>query len=128
MKTAMNGARVVVLFDIDGTLLTTRGAGWSAFVEAFARQFGVAIDESVPCLGRTDRGIVSDLFQMHKIEDSPENWSRFHGEYCIRLKHFLPIHGGMTLPGVTSLLGDLTRQPDISIGLLTGNVRRGAQI
>ena len=67
----------VCLFDIDGTLLASGGAGKAAMEAALAGEFGVAADAtSVPFSGRTDRAIVRDLFRLHGIVESPDNFRR----------------------------------------------------
>ncbi len=116
----------IVLFDIDGTLLNTGGAGHEAFKLAMADQFGIAELGKVPFSGRTDRAIVADLFSMHGVDNTPENWQRFVGSYIDGLRHVLPKCQGHVLPGVGGLLEELDRRDNVAIGLVTGNVREGA--
>jgi phosphoglycolate phosphatase len=120
----------LVLFDIDGTLIQTGGAGMRAFDRAFAMAFGVPnAAEQIDFAGRTDRGILSDFFAVHGIEPSEENHKHFFRIYVHWLSHFLELHRGETLPGVLRLLRDLLGlNPRPTIGLLTGNIRLGAQI
>ena len=57
-----------VLFDIDGTLLHTGGAGQLAFAEAFAAEFGVKqLCGTVPFAGRSDRAIAYELMRVHEV-------------------------------------------------------------
>jgi len=118
----------IVLFDIDGTLINSGGAGTAAFKLAMARQFGVDQISEVPFAGRTDRGIVGDLFARHDIDNSSENWQRFVAAYIDALPLVLPTCQGSVLPGVVGLLGELERRDDVVMGLLTGNVREGARL
>src|SRR5690349_1297280 len=60
----------VCLFDIDGTLLASGGAGKAALELAFTEEFGVALEHHVPYSGRTDRAIMRDLFRLHKLPDT----------------------------------------------------------
>jgi phosphoglycolate phosphatase len=119
----------VCLFDIDGTLLSSGGAGKAAMEAALVAEFGV-IDAtySVPFAGRTDRAIARDLFQLHRIEESRSNWQRFLAAYLQRLPACLVAHKGQVLPGIGALLQCLQKRGDVAVGLLTGNVRDGARL
>jgi phosphoglycolate phosphatase len=117
------------LFDIDGTLLDTRGAGRAAFEAVLAAEFGVRrMAVGVPFAGRTDRAIVADLFHRHGIDDTPAAWDRFVAAYLRRLRETLPRHQGCVLPGVTRLVDHLRRRDNVLLGLLTGNLRSGARM
>jgi phosphoglycolate phosphatase-like HAD superfamily hydrolase len=117
-----------VLFDIDGTLIQTGGAGQLAFAEAFASEFGVAeLSGRVPFAGRSDRAIAFDLMRVHGVPANEENWRRFQGQYLERLPAALKQRRGVVLPGVHELLDELTAMEQPLIGLLTGNVREGAR-
>lgn len=118
-----------ILFDIDGTLLLTGGAGQLAFARTFAEDFGIEeISRDVPFSGRTDRAISLDLMRVHDIEPSDDNWNRFREGYLKRLPEALVERAGEVLPGVAPLLDELDRRDEISLGLLTGNLERGAQL
>jgi phosphoglycolate phosphatase len=119
----------VCLFDIDGTLLSSGGAGKAAMEAALATAFGAARSpDSVPFAGRTDRAIARDLFQMHRIEVSTYNWQRFLAAYLQHLPACLAAHKGQVLPGIAALLQCLQKRGDVAVGLLTGNVRDGARL
>lgn len=118
----------VLLFDIDGTLIHTGGAGLSALREAMRQEFGVAEPSDVPVSGRTDRGIARNLFQAHDLADTEHNWTRFRDAYLGHLRAQLPQKIGRVLPGVTELLSQLAGRSDVLVGLLTGNVREGARL
>ncbi|MFO0922012.1 MAG: hypothetical protein U0905_05920 [Pirellulales bacterium] len=53
----------ILLFDIDGTLLETGGAGGIAFARTLQSQFGIQEPKRVPMHGRTDAGILGELFK-----------------------------------------------------------------
>lgn len=124
-----NAPMNVVLFDIDGTLLSSGGAGKAAMETALATEFGIAeLLDQVPYSGRTDRAIGRDLFRLHGIEESPRHWQRFVAAYLGHLPAFLGRHRGRVLPGIELLLQRLQEHGQVAIGLLTGNIREGARI
>lgn len=116
----------IILFDIDGTLVRTGGAGKAAMEAALAEDFGVACAAEVPYSGRTDRAIGRDLLIAHGIDPCPENQRRLHDGYLARLPAMLRSIPGRVCPGVGTLLAALRPRESVVLGLLTGNVRRGA--
>lgn len=119
---------VACLFDIDGTLLATGGAGKHAMFAAVESEFGVReLKDGVAFAGRTDRAIGRDLFAEHGVFESPENWERFVAAYLRHLPDSLQLRPGRVLPGVAGLLGHLAGRQDVAVGLLTGNLQRGAR-
>ena len=120
----------LVLFDIDGTLIRTGGAGMKAFAKVFATEFNVPNGtERISFSGRTDPSIVREFFTRHQIDPVEENFHRFFDSYVFWLDQVLGQNPGKVLPGVKNLLDQLGALPEPpAIGLLTGNVRLGAQI
>jgi phosphoglycolate phosphatase-like HAD superfamily hydrolase len=119
----------ICLFDIDGTLLSSGGAGKAAMETALLAEFGIdRVRAQVPYSGRTDRAIARDLFHFHGIEESPQNWHRFLAHYLRLLPECLHRHQGHVLPGIGALLERLRSRGDVVLGLLTGNVRDGARL
>lgn len=117
-----------VLFDIDGTLIQTGGAGKVAFAETFHELFGIAeISSNVGFAGRSDRAIAEELMRVHGVEVTPENWQRFTNAFLPRLEQALPCLAGEVLPGVVALLDKLAARENVAIGLLTGNIAAGAR-
>ncbi len=118
------------LFDIDGTLMNTGGAGQAAMEATFAEVFGITapIKEKIPMAGRTDRAITGDIFRYYEIDLSESNLTRFIAGYFERLPHHLQQLDGLLLPGVRKLLQQLTTQKNVTLGLLTGNYLGGATI
>ena len=119
---------IACLFDIDGTLLASGGAGKAALESAFSEIFGKTLRVHVPYAGRTDRAIARDLLHLHDVEPSPENWERLQAGYLARLPQSLNAHQGRVLPGILGLLQALRTRPNVHLGLLTGNVRAGARV
>jgi phosphoglycolate phosphatase len=119
----------ILLFDIDGTLLRTGGAGQEAMEEALSVEFQVPTPiQNIPTAGRTDRGIENDVFDRYGIEPTDENRRRFMEGYLQRLPHSLQHLQGGLLPGVVELLQALSERDDTHLTLLTGNYERGAWI
>ena len=122
----------LVLLDIDGTLITSRGAGRRAMRVAFERVFGTAggIDQ-YDLRGRTDTRIVHDVM-------TAEGWEATRVRE--RLDDFFEAYVGgliaeigdgrhvVTLPGVTALVERLDRASGVTLGLVTGNIEEGARI
>ena len=120
----------LVLFDIDGTLIYTSGAGEKAFARVFANFFGVSDGtEKLKFAGRTDIAILREFFVHNAIEPSGENVEQFFEAYVFLLDHMLHTLPGGVHPGVWNWLHDLRTLPQKPIvGLLTGNIRLGAEI
>ena len=120
----------LVLFDIDGTLIHTSGAGEKAFARVFADFFGVNDGtEKLKFAGRTDTAILREFFIHNAIAPSPENMEQFFDAYVFLLEQKLHTLPGGVHPGVWSWLQELRAlsQPPM-VGLLTGNIRLGAEI
>lgn len=125
--TAIN--KRLLLFDIDGTLITSGGAGEQALRLAFADRFGRDDDlADIEIAGRTDSGIVRRILEKHGIAQTPENIARYLDGYLHFLALELPRRHGKLLPGVVELLGRLQTRPHIVLALLTGNLARGAKL
>lgn len=119
----------ILLFDIDGTLLSTGGAGQSAMERTLAVLFQTSQAlEGISFAGRTDRAISEDLFRFFDVPYTDENWQRFQREYEQHLQTELHRKNGRVLPGVAQLLDQLASHDEVKLGLLTGNLARGAEI
>lgn len=120
----------LILFDIDGTLIHTRGAGVKAFEKTFAAEFKIpnAI-ENVTFAGRTDPSIVKEIFERHHLEPTPERMSRFFEAYVFWLDYLLCKTEGGICAGIWNFVHEVNKVkcPPI-LGLLTGNIRLGAEI
>lgn len=119
----------LVLFDIDGTLLTTNGASRGIIQRVLGERTGRPVTtDGVAFAGRTDPAIMFDLLSRSGLDpvaidrDMPDLLS----EYADALEaHLRPEHVTV-LPGVEALLEAVADMPGITTGLLTGNVRQTA--
>lgn len=118
---------MLYLFDIDGTLVDTGGAGMAALKQATREIFG----EDGPALdlaGATDLGIVLGIHGHFEVEPTPDRIEAYFRIYQQRLDWNLANGGfsGRVIDGVTALLGELAGRPGTTLGLLTGNIAGGA--
>ncbi len=122
-------SRRLILFDIDSTLINTGGAGVEALKLATKKRFGIDDDlTGIEIAGRTDSGIVRQILTKHGTQPNAEELRRFFETYLELLARQLPICQGRILPGIVELLEHLTSQSHATLGLLTGNLARGAQL
>ena len=120
----------VILFDIDHTLLYTGGAGSYAMNLAFNEMFGVPNPFArVEFSGRTDRYILQEGLACHSIDGGCEkHLEPFTTRYYEILPRTLREREGYLMPGFPDLLDELSNQPDVRLGLATGNFSRAAYI
>src|SRR5258708_3490340 len=120
----------LVLFDIDGTLTHTGGAGVKAFAKVFATEFGAADGiERLKFAGRTAISLLPEFFSFHHIPATPETFRRFSERYVFWLDYILRKSPGALCGGVWEFRGGLEALPKAPLcGLLTGNIRLGAEI
>lgn len=120
----------LALFDIDGTLIQTGGAGIKAFAKAFAGEFQIMdATRGMSFAGRTDTGLVRLVFVRNGIEPSPANFRRFFDSYVFWLEQMLHECEGQVCPGARDFIAEMEALPQPPVvGLLTGNIRLGAEI
>ena len=114
---------MLILFDIDGTLLVTERAGTQSMLAAARELFGDHFTfDGVAVGGRLDPLIWADVARANGIEDPAAHHDRFRAAY---LRHFQERLAGnptvTALPGVTQLIEALLQETDACLGLLTGN-------
>jgi phosphoglycolate phosphatase len=122
----------VVLFDIDGTLVLTGGAGLRAMNRACRDLVGhdSALD-GVVLAGRTDWIILDDTLRRHGRSLDSGLLSELRQRYLVHLCEEIDLPGTgvkRALPGVHQLLAALLERDDVALGLLTGNFADGAKI
>ena len=119
----------LLLFDIDGTLIHSGGAGVHALIGALKERHGIDDDlGDIEIAGMTDSGIVAAILKKHGIPATNENVTAFLDSYVHFLSGELTRRQGKLLPGVFELLEKLRARPHVVLALLTGNISRGAQL
>jgi phosphoglycolate phosphatase-like HAD superfamily hydrolase len=120
--------KLLILWDIDGTILHSTGSGMKALEAALEDVFGVVGSfAGIDFAGRTDRLIIRQVFERFKIEHSPANIDRYLDGYIAALPRSLAANNSRILPGLPEILQAAHARDDVAQGLLTGNIRRGAQ-
>ena len=121
----------IILFDIDGTLLTTAGAARAAFARGLSEAAGrTIVPDGYSFSGKTDPQIARDILTRHAVDGDlleraiPESIRLY-------LKYFAegaPMDQARLMPGVPDLLRALSGRENVLTALLTGNVEPGARI
>ena len=122
----------LVLFDIDGTILSAQGAGRRALSRALEQIYGTsgAVD-GYDFRGRTDRSIVLDLMCGAGLASDAVHaaMSSCFDAYALALAEEIGDGARVrVLPGVADLVGRLAATPSVTLGLVTGNIEQGARI
>ena len=127
--------RRLVLFDIDGTLVLTHGAGMRAFYRGLAEVFSLAVDgEIINPDGKTDPLIAKECLahfgQQHRWNDDSRDSLFACYLACLEEEMEKARLGSKirVLPGVAALLDVLSTMPEFALGLVTGNLEGGARI
>src|SRR3954471_2685287 len=125
-------ASTLILFDIDGTLVLTGGAGGRAMSLAFEEVFGVPnAFTGISMAGRTDAWILNDALVAHGVSTDPPLLDTFRAAYLRHLTIELQKPGASRkglMPGVRELLETLAAREDVYMALLTGNFEAGARM
>jgi len=130
--TGATSASTLILFDIDGTLVLTGGAGGRAMTLAFSEIFAVPnAFQGIPMAGRTDAWILNDAAAAHGIPPDSPDLARFRDAYVRHLAIELDKPGASRkglMPGIRELLDALAPRDDVYLALLTGNYEAGARL
>ena len=122
----------VLLFDIDQTLINTGGAGLRALDRACRKLFGLNdAMQGIRPHGKTDPAIAREILRIKLGSETPakEEIASILEAYVGFLKD--EVRTSTTyrvLPGIVSLLNEVTTRDDVLVGLATGNVELGARI
>jgi phosphoglycolate phosphatase len=121
---------VLLLWDIDHTLIATQGIGSQVYAEAFRAVTGRTLDMMPPLSGRTEPVIFREALKLHGITGTGDLFSQFaeaqalgYAEHASQLRE-----KGHALPGAADALRDLAQHGDIVQSVLTGNTRPSAEI
>ncbi len=120
----------LVLFDIDGTLLDSGGAGSRALNAAFLQMFSIDnAFQGIRMGGKTDTEIIREAIERHGINMDGQ-MPRFTGIYLGHLKSGMDGKNPKRRlkPGVKEALNALYIMEGVALGLLTGNIEEGARI
>ena len=122
----------LLLFDVDQTILTTKGGDRKALNMAFKELFGIEDGfKGIEFAGRMDLAIVKDALRIWGMDHilDPDVMAKFKSVYFKLLEDVLGKWSeGYEYPGVRVLLECLSRRGDVDIGLITGNFRESAFI
>jgi phosphoglycolate phosphatase len=121
----------LVLWDIDHTLIETRGVGGKIYADAFRKVTGQPLDKMPVLAGRTEPVIFREALKANGIDgDSDELFRQFAAEqargYAERADELRAV--GRALPGAKNALRALAEQDGVIQSVLTGNIRPSAQI
>lgn len=117
------------MFDIDGTLIDSGGAGTRAMDSAFEEMFSVrSAFKEIRMDGKTDPQIINEGLELHGIENSSGVVPEFCRTYVRHLKNDISGNRGHVKKGVREVLDALMSRSGYVMGLLTGNIEEGARI
>ena len=119
----------LILFDIDGTLLDTRGAGRHSFTHALETAFGWGAEASaISFAGATDLDVLERIASRRDTRLTPEQVEDFFARLPGALREALQQEPLRVYPGVRALLDILSARDEVDLGLVTGNVESCAWI
>src|SRR5262245_15178414 len=121
----------LLLFDIDGTLLLTGGAGLRAMIRAGREVFGPSLRwDGVEMSGGLDPLLVGEAAARSSLATDPRSLEAFRRSYIVFLPEEIQRGGAdvRAMPGVHPLLAGLRGREDVVLGLLTGNYAEGAAL
>ncbi len=118
-----------LLFDIDGTLIDSGGAGIRSLNLAFEEMFSVGnAFETIRMAGKTDPQILREALALHGIESPNGIVPEFYRTYIRHLSEQIGKGKGHVKPGMREALEILKDREEFALGLLTGNIEGGAAI
>ncbi|GAB5492925.1 MAG: HAD hydrolase-like protein [Phototrophicaceae bacterium] len=123
--------RKLLLFDIDGTLLHSKGASREAKALAMEEVFGTAANVRTHSFGgKTDWQILREVLEPHGVTglEIGQKMPAFERIFAKNMAKIIPNFDVETLPGSTELLDYLQQRDDILLGIVTGNTSQTAPI
>lgn len=130
MPTSATPAKLLLLWDVDHTLIETGSLGSAIFADAFRMATGREMELLADVSGRTEPDIFNETVKLHDIDTSGVSFERFaeHQADGYRTRADELRHRGRVLPGVAEALAAFGKMPTVVQSLLTGNTRPAAQI
>jgi phosphoglycolate phosphatase len=123
-------ATILMLWDIDHTLIETRGVGGEIYAEAFQAVTGRALHHMPALSGRTEPVIFREALQVNGVADTGNLYEQFAAEqargYASRADELR--RRGRALPGAEHVLRTLAGHGDVIQSVLTGNTRLAAEV
>jgi len=117
----------LILFDIDGTLIDSGGAGVRSLDLAFKKVFSILnACQGISMAGKTDSRIIKEGLTKNGLP--MDDFDAIIEAYLLHLRQEIRNDGKHTKPGIYEILELLTPMEDIGLGLLTGNLEQGARI
>lgn len=118
----------LILFDIDGTLIDSGGAGTTSLNRAFNELFGIKdAFNGIPMAGKTDIQIMRQGLRVHGFPDMDSNLEGMVNTYLKFLEDEINNPRRKLKPGIKEML-KLLGEMEVPLGLLTGNLEKGAKI
>jgi phosphoglycolate phosphatase len=121
---------LLVLWDIDHTLIETRGVGSKVYAEAFAKVTGRPLETMPELAGRTEPVIFREALKINGVEPREDLYPQFAAEqaraYAVHLDELRT--RGRALPGAAEALSELSGRSDVFQSVLTGNTRPASEI
>jgi phosphoglycolate phosphatase-like HAD superfamily hydrolase len=129
MEKKLNFKNHLFLFDIDGTILDTKGAGKHSFVSAFEKVNNLKVDTEINFLGGIDNVIFKNLYRHYNlnIDNYDDSWNKFKKEYITNLSKACNNSHNWELFNKADYAIKLLYKIS-NIGLVTGNIKEGAMI
>jgi len=120
---------LLVLFDIDGTLLDLHGAGRKSFALALEDAFGWSDEIGyITFAGATDLDVLDQIFRRHQRVLTTNDADRFFSVLPRKLRETTADVEATIYPGAVELVAALSAHPGVTIGLVTGNIESCARI
>lgn len=121
-------SKTILLWDIDGTLISARGSGSAALCDSLALSFGIKSDLAhIELAGRTDRWIFERILESFELPKTEDNYAKLEKHYLESLEPQLKKRGVEILPGIQQIVQEAHERTDVVQGLLTGNLVEGAK-
>jgi len=118
-----------ILFDIDGTLIDSGGAGTRSLELAFEEMFAVReAFRNISLAGKTDMQILKEGLKLHRIGSPNGVVPAFFRAYIRHLRNNIDSGKGHIKPGIMDALQSLSSNSGCILGLLTGNIEEGAMV